>query len=195
MTPRFGKQYYETFYGRDPVHTPERIAHLATAVYGMCRWLELEVSAVLDVGAGPGYWRDWFAANHPEIRYLSTDVSEYACKRFGHERRDITTWQPEEDAFDLVVCHGVFQYLDDDGARAAIEHVSAATTGMMYLELPTSYDRVAVIDSEHTDLAVHWRDGDWYRDLFEPHFRQLGAGMWLSRHSGIPLYELEGASR
>ncbi|MEZ5259022.1 MAG: class I SAM-dependent methyltransferase [Ilumatobacteraceae bacterium] len=188
MPAQFSKRYYDRFYGDDPVHTPERIAHLA-GVHGMCGWLELPVTSVLDVGAGPGYWRDWFAEHQPDVAYTGVDVSEYACERYGHDRRDITTWCPD-DTYDLVVAQGVIQYLDDTGADAAIEHLAEACDGMLYLELPTAFDRVTVIDADHTDLDVHWRHTSWYRDRLAPYFVQFGGGMWIARRAGVPLYEL-----
>ena len=52
--------------------------------------------AVLDVGAGTGLWGDWFRANRPDVAVRSVDVSEHACRTYGHEQRDIATWSPVE---------------------------------------------------------------------------------------------------
>jgi hypothetical protein len=54
---KFDKSYYSRFYGNAPVHTPARVANLAMAVTGMFGWWGLRLRTVLDVGAGPGYWR------------------------------------------------------------------------------------------------------------------------------------------
>ncbi len=192
MSERFDASYYAEFYGRRPVHTRARIAKLAAGVFGICGWLDLPVRSVLDVGAGPGYWGDYIAASNPKVRYRGIDVSAFACRRYGHEQRDITAWRPSRPV-DLCVCQGVLQYLDDEGVAAAVGNLATATRAALYLEVPTSYDRVATIDPDHTDLDVHWRSGGWYANLLEPHFERLGAGLWIARSSRLPLYELERA--
>lgn len=194
MTERFDAAYYRQFYGRQPVHTRAKIARLASGVVGMCGWLGIPMRSVLDIGAGPGYWRDFFATERPGTRYVGIDISAYACAKYGHEHRDITTWRPARSS-DLTICQGVLQYPDDAGAERAIETIGAVTRGALYLEVPTSYDRVATIDADHTDLDIHWREGDWYRERLEPHFQQLGAGIWVARSLQFPLYELERAAR
>src|SRR5690348_5635869 len=98
----FGPEYFDRFYESRAtrVHGKQEIARLARGVTGMIGWLGGDLHAVLDVGAGPGLWRDWFAAHMKETRYLSTDVSEYACQRYGHEQRDIARWR-SKSRFDL----------------------------------------------------------------------------------------------
>jgi trans-aconitate methyltransferase len=147
--------------------------------------------SVLDIGAGPGLWRDWFRDNHPSIRVTSTDVSEYACSTFGHVQRDIATWRPPR-AYDLVICHGVLQYIDDIGAERAIDNIAHATRHVLYLEVPTARDFATIVDSSATDMDVHRRSGSWYREHLETSFTRAGAGLWVRKGSVI-LYELEGA--
>jgi len=187
---RFDASYYRRFYERDPVHTAESVGHLAAGVRHLAAWWGIRVRSVLDVGAGPGYWRDWFVTNEPRIRYVSTDVSEYACERYGHQQRDIAVWAPSKP-FDLVVCHGVLQYLTNDQADAAIANLARATRHLLYLEVPTKHDHDHVIDSEATDLNCHWRSGEWYRRRLAPHFVQVGAGLWAHRDGAVAFYELE----
>lgn len=186
----FDGEYYARFYGDDPVHTRDRIAHLASAVHSLAQWWDLPVHSVLDIGAGPGYWRDWYARNAPEVEYVSTDVSEHACATYGHEQRDITQWRPDR-RFDLVVCHGVLHYLDARGAEAAIDNIGAAAKGLLYLEAPTATDLDTVVDTEATDMSVTRRAASWYRTRLNRHFEQVGAGIWVARRAGLPLYELE----
>ena len=186
----FDEDYYRRFYSDKPVHTKRKIAQLAQAVDSFCQWWDLPVRSVLDVGAGPGYWRDWYKENRPRVTVHSTDVSEHACKKFGHELRDITAWRPER-TYDLVICHGVLHYLADAGTQRAIEHLAAACRGVLYIEAPTSHDLEHVVDKRATDMNVRARSGQWYRRHLGEHFVQAGAGMWVSRKVGLALFELE----
>jgi trans-aconitate methyltransferase len=186
----FDAAYYRRFYRDRPVHDRRRIAQLAQGVTGLCGWWGVPVRRVLDVGAGTGLWRDWFAQERPNVRYQSVDVSEYACRRYGHEHADISEWRPSRPA-DLVVCQGVLQYLDDRRCGAAISNLAAATRSVLYLEVPTSGDRDDVIDPGATDLNIHWRSGAWYRRRLHAHFTELGCGVFAARNAGRHFYELE----
>src|SRR5438128_1921570 len=110
----FDEGYYQRFYKskKTRVSSPEQVAHLCEGTLGMIRWLGGDVASVLDVGAGVGLWRDWFRKHVPDVRYRSTEISDYACKTYGHEKRDIARWRAKEQ-FDLVVCQGVLPYLAD----------------------------------------------------------------------------------
>ena len=156
----------------------------------MCQWWEVPVRSVLDVGAGLGYWRDWYATTHPKVKRLSVDISEHACEKYDHECHDIATWFPTRQ-FDLVVCHSVLQYLNDKQAVSAIGNLAKATRGVLYLEVPTSADLRNAVDKKTTDLNIYKRTGDWYRKRLNRHFVQAGAGLWVTRASGTTLYELE----
>jgi SAM-dependent methyltransferase len=195
-TPRqvFDAAYYRRFYRDQPVHDRRRIAQLASGVTGMCAWWDVPIRSVLDVGAGTGLWRDWFAAERPRVAYRSIDVSEYACQRYGHEHADISRWQPDEPA-DLVVCQGVLQYIDDDACANAIRNLAAACGAVLYLEIPTAGDRDEVIDPEATDLDIHWRPGAWYRRRLRRHFTAIGGGLFAARAAGLHFYELETEPR
>jgi trans-aconitate methyltransferase len=187
----FDADYYRRFYGRNGVHNRRQIGHLAAAVHEMCAWWEVAPRSVLDVGAGTGLWRDWYRANHPMVRTGSIDISEHACRTWGHQHRDIASWRPARP-FDLVVCHSVLQYLDDREAARAIDNLSAATRYVMYLEVLTTDDLDRVADQERTDMDVHRRTAAWYRRRLEVSFRQAGANLWV-RRDVVPLYELEAA--
>jgi SAM-dependent methyltransferase len=187
---RFDAAYYRRFYGRRPVHDRARIAQLATAVTAFAAWWRIPVRSVLDVGAGKGFWRDWLAAERPRVRYEGIDVSEYACRRYGHTRADLATWRPTR-RYDLVVCHSVLQYLDGVEAAHAIDALGEASRGLLFLEVPTSADRTDVVDPSGTDLDVHWRSGAWYRARLDRHFVELGCGLWASRLQPVPFFELE----
>ena len=191
---RFDRAYYRRFYGSSAtrVHGAREIGHLARGVSGIAAWLGVDLRSVLDVGAGTGLWRDWFRRHRPEVAYRSIDVSPHACRVYGHERRDISAWRTAR-RFDLVVCHGVLQYLDREAAGRAIDNVGAMCRGLLYLEALTEED-ASVLDPEATDMAIQVRPAQWYRTRLQRHFVQVGAGLWASARSGVRLYALEGAA-
>jgi len=187
----FDAAYYRRYYsGPARVHSARDVARLASGICGLAAWLGIEIGSVLDVGAGPGLWGRWFR-RRPGVRYRSVDVSAHACARYGHERRDIATWCGRE-RFDLVVCQGVLQYLDDRSAARAIDHLGRMCRGLLYLEAITRRDLADVVDARSTDVSTYARSGAWYRRRLDRHFVQVGAGLWASRRSGVVLYELEG---
>jgi Methyltransferase domain len=191
---RFDAAYFDRFYGsrKTRVHGPAEVARLARGVTGMIGWFGGELRSVLDVGAGAGLWRDWFAKHREGVRYLSTDVSAYACERYGHERRDVTRWRGRE-RFDLVICQGVLPYLPDEDAGRAIENIAAMCRGFLYLEAITVRDLMEVCDREATDVAVHVRSGAWYRERLDAHFTTLGCGLFYRQGGPLRFYELEHA--
>ncbi len=188
----FDATYYGRYYhdAKTRVHGPKEIARLCTAVTSLLDWWGFEVETVLDVGAGVGLWRDWFKTNRPGVRYTSTEVSAYACKKYGHVQRDITKWR-DESVFDLVVCQGVLPYLDDDGCTKALENLAAMTGGFLYLEAITARDVKDVIDDHKTDVAVHPRKGTFYRSRLKKHFHEVGCGLWCKKDAPVLFYELE----
>jgi len=105
----FDAGYYGRYYknSRTRVHGAKEIAKLCTAVTSMLDWWHVPIETVLDVGAGVGLWRDWFAKHRPKTSYRSTEVSRYACAQYGHEQRDITAGvqpRPSTSSFARVCC-------------------------------------------------------------------------------------------
>lgn len=188
----FDEAYYGRYYGnsRTRVHGAEQVAKLCAAVTSFLDWWEVPVETVLDVGAGIGLWRDWFRENRPDARYRSTEYSAFACEKYGHEQRDITSWR-DAKKYDLVVCQGVLPYLDDAGAARAIENIAAMTRSFLYLEAITTRDIRHVIDQTKTDVKVYPRTGSWYRTRLHEHFREVGAGLWCRKDARVLFYELE----
>ena len=101
---RFDRNYYDKHYesARTRVHGPKEIGALASGVAGLVAWYGSPLRSVLDVGAGPGLWRDWFRVNMPRVRYRSVELSGYACERYGHEQGDLVSLSGSE-RYDLVV--------------------------------------------------------------------------------------------
>jgi hypothetical protein len=188
----FDQSYFERFYGsrKTRVYGKKEVARLARGVTEMIGWLGGDLRSVLDVGAGAGLWRSWFQRHKPDVRYRSTDVSAYACEKYGHEQRDIATWRAREK-FDLVICMGVLPYLSDDDCARAIENIASMSRGFLYLEAITRRDLDEVCDRSKTDGAVKGRTGAWYRKHLAPHYQTLGCGLFYVRTGPLVFYELE----
>lgn len=191
-TPAFDARYFRRYYESrgSRVYGAEQVAHLASGVTGFIQWFGGEIEKVLDAGAGIGLWGDWFRANMPEVSYRSIDVSEYACAKYGHERRDIAAWRARTK-FDLVVCHGVLPYLDDEACARAVSNLAAMCRGFLYVEAITSRDLREVCDRSRTDVRMRARPGAFYRKLLARHFEPLGCGLHHVRGGSVCFYELE----
>jgi hypothetical protein len=189
---RFDAAYYRRFYGaaNTRIQGAKEVARLGAALVAMIQWYGGRVGSALEIGAGSGLLRDWFAANHPKVRYVSTELSAYAAARFGHVQRDITAWRGRQ-RFDLVVCQGVLPYLSDDGARAAMENLAAMSHGFLYIEAITRRDYETACDREKTDPSMRLRTRAFYRRALSRHFRPLGGGLFYARRGPLVFWELE----
>lgn len=187
---RFDEKYFDRFYGKRPVRTMNEVSRLAAAVHELVAWWGGSIQSVLEVGAGPGDWSNWYRTMYPQVRVLSTDVSEHACARYGHEHRDIAEWAPRRP-YDLVVCMDVMQYLDDRRASRALQNLATATRTCLYFDALTAHDAKHTVDRASTDLDAHLRPGEWYRTRLSRHFTQAGAGLWVRKSGAIVLHELE----
>ncbi len=192
MGSPFDAAYFKRFYEsrRSRVYGREQIDHLACGVTGFVRWFGGELESVLDLGAGTGLWRDWFRENLPDVHYRSVDVSEYACKTYGHERRDISKWRSREK-FDLLICQGVLPYLDDDACEKALGNMAAMCRGFLYLEAITSRDLREVVDRTRTDISIKPRPVSFYRRALARHFEGVGCGLYHVKGGDVVFYDLE----
>jgi predicted TPR repeat methyltransferase len=190
--PRFDAAYFDRFYESraSRVYGKAQVAHLARAVSELIAWFGGDVRSVLDVGAGTGLWRDWFRRHRPRVRYVSTDVSAYACERYGHEQRDVARWRSKE-RFDLVVCQGVLPYLSDADCRRALANIAAMARGFIYVEAITQRDLTELCDREKTDVTVRARPAAFYRRALAKHFDPLGCGLHYVKNGPLGFYELE----
>jgi predicted TPR repeat methyltransferase len=189
---RFDEAYYRRFYEakNTRVSGPEEVSNLCGGALGMIRWLGGDVSSVLDVGAGTGLWRDWFRAHVPDAHYRSIEASDYACRRYRHEKADIATFRASE-RFDLVVCQGVLPYLSDADAERAIDNIGAMARGFLYFEAITVRDLETVCDRARTDVHVHARSRAFYATHLGRHFRNVGCGLHYKKDGPLQFYELE----
>ncbi len=191
----FDAGYYARFYGdaRTRVQGPREVARLCRGIVETARWWSIPIASVVEVGAGTGLARDWFAGKKPEVRYVSTDVSPFACKAYGHRRLDISSARVR-GRFDLVICQGVLPYLTGPAAASALDHLGAMASGLLYLECQTDRDIADVVDATVSDIALRGRPARFYVDRLEKHFVMLGGGLWIARRARVPLYELESGT-
>ncbi len=190
---KFDRAYYDRFY-RDPrtrVGTRRAFARLGRFVGAYLRHLEIEVSTVLDLGCGVGHWREAARRAFPRATYTGVEVSAYLCREYGWERGSVVDWAG--DPADLVVCHGVLQYLDARDARRALRNLARLTEGALYLEVLTREDWDENVDRRVTDGEVFLRPAEFYRRELRKHFVACGGGLFVPRDSGTVLFELEKA--
>jgi len=188
----FDQDYYRKFYhaGARSVRDQKSVDPQARAVFALMESWGLQPRSALEAGAGPGFWKKWMARFTPHVRVKSTDISPYACQKYGHEQRDLSSWAPGRP-YDLVICQDVLQYLPDAAAARAIRNLGKSTREILFLEVPTREDVGGVIDEVATDLAIHLRTAAWYRTRLSKFFIQVGAGLWVRRGGRVVLYALE----
>jgi hypothetical protein len=195
MSVSFDASYFRRYYEsrRSRVYGAEQIDHLARGVTGFVRWFGGDIDRVLDVGAGTGLWGQWFRANLPSVEYRSIDVSEYACRKFGHELRDISVWRGRRKV-DLVICQGVLPYLADEACERAIANMAGMCRGFLYVEAITARDLREVCDRTKTDVRVLARPARFYQRALRRHFEPLGCGLHHVAGGDKLFYDLERAT-
>ena len=190
---RFDKRYYDRYYRnrRTRVGSARETAVLGGFVCAYLAHLGQPVHRVLDAGCGLGHWRTVIAERHPRASYTGIEVSEYLCRELGWTLASIADYCAR-GRFDLIVCQGVLQYLDDRAAARAITNLGRLCRGALYLEVLTAEDWRDNCDRRATDGDVHLRPAAWYRRRLARGFRSCGGGVFLHRDSDAVLYALEG---
>ncbi len=188
---RFDRAYYDRWYRNDGTRTfmTEYTPVIVRFVLAYLDYLEVEVKTVLDAGCGLGHWRTALKDLRPEVRYHGLETSDYLCGEFSWEKASIVDYRAPEP-FDLVVCQGVLQYLNDTECKAAIDNIAGLCSQALYLEVLTRRDASENTIPERTDTDVYLRKGKWYRKRLDRHFVNLGGGLFLSRACAATCYEL-----
>ncbi len=193
----FDEAYYQRYYfdKKTSVVDPAHAERLGTFVCSYLHYLRVPVARVLDMGCGIGLWRDMVARHLPGARYHGVEYSAYLCERFGWERGSVVDYQAGEP-FDFVICQGVLPYLGTQDLRRALDNLGRLCRGALYLEAVAreDYER-DIIDEDLTDPRLYRHRAALYRRGLEPHFIDMGGGLWLSRQAQVPLFALESPGR
>lgn len=193
----FDEAYYQRYYfdKKTSVVDPAHAERLGTFVCSYLHYLRVPVARVLDMGCGIGLWRDMVARHLPGARYHGVEYSAYLCERFGWERGSVVDYQAGEP-FDFVICQGVLPYLGTQDLRRALDNLGRLCRGALYLEAVAreDYER-DIIDEDLTDPRLYRHHAALYRRGLEPHFIDMGGGLWLSRQAQVPLFALESPGR
>lgn len=193
----FDEAYYQRYYfdKKTSVVDPAHAERLGAFVCNYLHYLRVPVARVLDMGCGIGLWRDMVARHLPGARYHGVEYSAYLCERFGWERGSVVDYQAGEP-FDFVICQGVLPYLGTQDLRRALDNLGRLCRGALYLEAVAreDYER-DIIDEDLTDPRLYRHRAALYRRGLEPHFIDMGGGLWLSRQAQVPLFALESPGR
>ena len=204
----FDEAYYQRFYfdKKTSVVDPEHIERLGTFVCSYLKYLRVPVARVLDVGCGIGLWQHVVQQQFPGCSYHGVEFSEYLCGRFGWERGAVVDYQASEP-FDLVICQGVLPYLSPADLKQALKNLGQLSRGALSLDnlgllrrgglyveavAREDYER-DIIDEDLTDPRLFRHRAALYRQGLSASFSELGGGLWLSRKSQVPVFELECA--
>ncbi len=189
---RFDKAYFDRYY-RSPktrVVTKKAVDKLTAFVASYLKHIDLPVRRILDIGCGLGMWRKSLEPHFPKASYQGVEISDHACQKYGWTKGSVIDFKAK-GAFDLVICQGVLQYLDNRNAKKAIANLATLTRGALYLEALTTADWENNCDRRTTDGQVHLRSGSWYRQQLSGYFQNCGGGLLLAPDAQVMLYELE----
>lgn len=188
--PVFGREYFARYYERrgTRVATADDGRKLCRFIHAYAEFLGWPVRSILDVGAGTGRFMRPLRELWPKVRYTGIDISEYACRTYGWQRKSILDL--DRGRYDLVLCHDVLQYLDRDDARSGIERLAQRCRGLLYFAAMTCEDWQRNVDRSRSDGDVYLRSTRWYRRELARYFRDLGGGVFAQREAPIVTFSL-----
>ena len=189
---RFDAAYYERYYV-DPQTcsvTAEEVTRQVAFVSAYLQHMDLPVQRILDLGCGLGMMQAPFQHGFPDASYQGVEYSEYLCNELGWQHGSVVDYR-SRTPFDLVVCHDVIQYLDDDDAQRAIENLARLCRGALYLGVLTAEDWRENCDPTRTDHQVILRSTAWYRQRLARHFVSAGGGIFVKSEAPVVLWSLE----
>ena len=186
---RFDASYYKKWYGDDEEDRADIAERAVRFVLSYLDHMDSSVDTVLDLGCGVGLWKDALAKQAKGVRYTGVEYSAYLCQKYGWHHASAADYSSRK-RFDLVVCQGVLQYLNDAECERAIANLAKLARRFMYLEVLTSGDAAHVCDPQGTDFEVHVRDARWYANRLKAHFVNLGGGLYAKPSMREHYFEL-----
>lgn len=191
---KFGRDYYRRFYrdGRTSVVSQSEMTARANLIAAYVRHIDCPVGSILDAGCGLGLMREALLRALPGATYVGLEYSQYLCDRYGWIQGSLADYRPRQ-AYDLVVCYDVLQYLDDQEAERGLRNFARLCRGVLFFSALTRRDWRENADRSRTDRKVTMRTADWYRKRLARHFRPVGAGFWIRRGAPLVTWELESA--
>jgi SAM-dependent methyltransferase len=193
MATTFDAGFYRRYYSDPATRVASRTdaLRLGRFVCAYVDYLGFTVTRVLDAGCGLGHLRAAVRERFPRARYVGLETSDYLCRRYGWMRGSVADYAPKQ-AFDLVFCHDVLQYLDDRSAIRALANLAKISRGALYFSVLTAGDWRRNADRVRTDRdSVRLRPAAWYKARLARHFRPVGGGLLARRGYDPLLWELE----
>ena len=191
MATRFDKAYYDRFY-RNPgtrAMTPADARRQAAFVAAFLRHLRIPVRRIVDLGCGVGTTLRALGREFPGARLQGVEWSDYLCETYGWTPGSVEDYR-DRHPYDLVVCHDVLGYLDDDACARAIANIAALSRGAAYVSVITA-DDAGAYDVDRTDSAQTLRPAAWYRRRLARHFLHVGGGVHLKKPVDAVVWALE----
>lgn len=188
----FDRAYYQRFYrdAKGRVLSQEEVAVLGRFVCSYLDHLGIEVERILDLGCGLGWWRSVLTQHFPRASYAGVEISEYLCHKYGWTQASVVDYRSSKP-FDLVICQGVLQYLDDGDAATAIINLGKLSRGALFLEVLTCEDWEQNCDQSVTDDRCYLREARWYAKRLSKHFTNCGGGVFVSKRAEHYSYALD----
>ncbi len=190
MSANFDQAYYERFYVNPETRaaSPAEQQRQARFIAAYLKYLELRVERIADIGCGLGHLLKALGKAFPHAQCDGVEISAYLCREYGWEEASVAEY--EADPYDLVICTDVLGYLDNETCDAALSNLARLADGALYLSVLTEDDMV-ICDREHTDLNQTLRSRAWYLKRLEPHFVNVGGGLFLKRPLQVAVWHLE----
>jgi predicted TPR repeat methyltransferase len=170
--------------------TEEEVGRQIAFVGAYLKHMDLPVQRILDLGCGLGMMQAPLNLHFAAATYQGVEFSEYLCRELGWQHGSVVDYHAK-NAFDLVICHDVIQYLDDDDAQQALGNLAALCSGALYLGVLTVEDWQENCDPTRTDDQVVLRSTAWYRQQLAKHFVSAGGGIFIKADAPVVLWSLE----
>ncbi len=187
---KFDEAYYDRYYRDTATRAVSESEQTLQAEFiaAYLRYLNVEVSRIVDIGCGLGRLLSGLGNCFPEATCVGVETSTYLCDTYGWVHGSVVDYA--DDPYDLVVCADVLGYLSKRDARRAIRNLSDLTNSALYLSVLTLED-LDICDQEHTDMDQKIRSFDWYQKHLSHYFVAVGGGLYLKQPLAYPVWRLE----